>query len=84
MNDKVVVSTEFPYYSDDDCDHDDICYHLLNGDSLLACSTFLTRTEPSLKVIIFPPGLEQALKSLESGKAPTHSPPSEQARLPTM
>ena len=52
MNDKVVVSTEFPYYRDDDCDHDDICYHLLNGDSLLACSTFLTRTEPSLKVII--------------------------------
>ena len=52
MNDKVVVSTEFPYYSDDDCDHDDICYHLLNGDSLLACSTFLTRTEPSLKVSI--------------------------------
>lgn len=25
MNDKVVVSTEFPYYSDDDRDHDDIC-----------------------------------------------------------
>ena len=24
MNDKVVVSTEFPYYSDDDRDHDDI------------------------------------------------------------
>ena len=25
MNDKVVVSTEFPYCSDDDRDHGDIC-----------------------------------------------------------
>ena len=25
MNGKLVVSTEFPYYSDDDRDHDDVC-----------------------------------------------------------